>query len=83
MTSDQTNHEPLFQTPDPKAINPNVGGSSARETLEAAEQLGLAESSDAIKQGATASLSEADQSDQDDKSELADRQITIANISAG
>lgn len=82
MTSDQANNAPLFQTPDPNVVNPNAGGSSAHETLEAAEKLGLAESSDAIKQ-ADAAAPQGDPSDEEDADKLADRQITIANISAG
>ncbi|KAM3112715.1 hypothetical protein [Phormidesmis sp. 146-33] len=69
--------EPVFQTPDPTALNPNAGGESAKEKLEAAkEQLGEAES-DPNLEGADPldSLSEAN--------ELAHRQNIVTNISAG
>lgn len=78
MTSNnaETNaNKPVFQTPDPTALNPNAGGESAKEKLEAAkEQMGEAES-DPNLEGADPFDSSAD------ANELAHRQNIITNIS--
>jgi hypothetical protein len=80
MTSNnaETNaKEPVFQTPNPKELNPNAGGESAKEKLEAAKKHLGDQESDPNLEGTDPFDSSVE------ANELAHRQNIVTNISAG
>lgn len=83
MTSENTDpnateSRSLFQTPDPSALNPNAGGESVKEKLEAVEKASLGESDPNLD-----STDDSNSAIVGDSEDLVHRQNIAANLSAG